>query len=166
MFDRILFTLCFICGLQVPAFVEAYRQRLSGHFDEATLQLEQYQTVANMHFQGDINQLIESFKANQEQAVVHSADIIESLLLRVDYLTKQLNGLNQEQYFNQLVHLVTNIDTQIASQTVKDYTLNIPLTVEAASTGFFIALLPALLFGLLKALTRLVVQDKKRKTFN
>ena len=42
LFDRILFTLSFILGVQIPEFMQQYTQRLSGHFDEANYQLSQF----------------------------------------------------------------------------------------------------------------------------
>ena len=37
LFDRCLFTLTFILGLQLPEFIQQYSQRLSGHLNEALL---------------------------------------------------------------------------------------------------------------------------------
>lgn len=148
LIDRCLFTLLFICGVQLPAFIQHYFQRVYGHYNEAKLQLSHYQAVADIHFQGDLSKLVESFKQNPEQAVVHSADIIEQLIVRVDYLSQQIAGLKQENYLEQIKFIVQRIDVEIAQQTIKQFTLNIPLNVEALSTGLIIAILFVLIKGI------------------
>lgn len=47
LFDRILFTVSFILGVQAPEFMQQYIQRLSGHLDEAKHQLQQFQLIAD-----------------------------------------------------------------------------------------------------------------------
>lgn len=148
LLDRCFFTLLFICGVQLPAFIQHYFQRVYGHYNEAKLQLSHYQAVADIHFEGDLLQLIDSFKQNSEQAVVHSAKVIEQLVDRVNYLSIQISGLAQESYVEQIKFLVQHLDTEIAQQTLQQFTMNIPLKVDAISTGFIFALFFVLVKGI------------------
>ncbi|GHF90821.1 DUF2937 family protein [Thalassotalea marina] len=166
LIDRCIFTLMFICGVQLPAFIQHYFQRVYGHFNEAKLQLSHYQAVADIHFQGDLSLLVESFKQNSEQAVVHSASIIEQLIQRVDYLSEQITGLKQESYLEQIKFLVQQIDIEIAQQTLTEFTLNIPLTVEALSTGLIVAFLFLLIKGTFILTGQKCYQLTSKKTHN
>ncbi len=154
LFDRIIFTLSFILGVQAPEFMQQYIQRLSGHLDEAKFQLQQFQSIADLQFNGDLVLLIERYKINSDNAIVQTGEIISSMVKRVDDFELQLSQLQHADYASQLYHFVQQIDLPMAKATLTDFQLAVPLEVGALSTGvifaFTIVLMQASVFGLFK----------------
>jgi len=139
--DRCFFTLAFIAGVQLPAFINHYIQRISGHLSEAKLQLSQFQQLADNHYQGNLATLINQYKSNNDPAIADTATVVEQLISRINYLEAQFNSLFNVEYLNQLRYFVTNIDLVIAKQTTEQFKLAIPLDVNALTTGLIFAFL-------------------------
>ena len=154
LFDRIIFTLSFILGVQAPEFMQQYIQRLSGHLDEAKFQLQQFQSIADLQFNGDLALLIERYKINSDSAIVQTGEVVSSIVNRVSGFELQLNQLQHHDYATQLYHFVQQIDLPMAKATLTDFQLAVPLEIGALSTGaifaFTILLMQASVFGLLK----------------
>ncbi|WP_286232548.1 DUF2937 family protein [Thalassotalea sediminis] len=158
--DRGLFTFFFILGIQCPAFLYQYTQQLTGHFNEAKLQLSQYQTLADLHFQGSLLQLTNHYLKNSDVVINETGKIIASLISRNEYLQFQLSGMTNASYTEQLVFFFRHVDIEIAKQTLNIFSLTVPLTLEALTTGLCIAilvvgLLQALALGLKKIFTKI-----------
>jgi len=151
IFDRILFTLSFILGVQAPEFMQQYIQRLSGHLDEAKFQLQQFQSIADLQFNGDLALLIERYKINSDHAIVQTGEIVNNMVIRVDTFELQLSQLQHHDYATQLYHFVQQLDLPMAKATLIDFQLAVPLEVGALSTGvifaFTILLLQASVLG-------------------
>lgn len=79
--DRILFTICFVIGVQAPEFIQQYIQRLSGHLNEVEYQLKQFQTIADIQFKGDLTALIHRYQANSDPAIHQTGDVVANLSL-------------------------------------------------------------------------------------
>lgn len=139
--DKCFFTLAFIVGVQLPEFINQYIQRLSGHLNEAKLQLGHFQSLAEKHYQGDITLLITNYKQNTEQSIVDMATVIENLLARVDYLQTHYLALVDHEYLKQLKQFFTHADLLLVNQTAEHFTLAIPLEINALITGITLALL-------------------------
>lgn len=139
LIDRCFFTLTFIAGVQLPAFIHHYIQQLSGHLNEAKQQLSQFQTLADQHYQGDITLLIKGYKSNGEQVIVETGTLVEQLLERVQLLTLQLEQLSQVDYLTTVFNFIKQVDITIARQTVEHFVLSIPLTSNALITGLVLA---------------------------
>ncbi|WP_286272722.1 DUF2937 family protein [Thalassotalea hakodatensis] len=141
LIDRCLFTIIFIMGIQCPAFLTQYIQQLSGRLEEAKWQLSQYQTLADMHFNGSLSKLTEHYLSNSDTIINKTGMIVNELINRRDYLTFQFTSLHNQPYLEQLWFFSTNFDDSIVQQTYTMFSLSIPLTIEALCTGFFIAIL-------------------------
>lgn len=89
--DRCIFTVVFILGVQLPEFLIQYKQRLSGHLSEANLHLVQFQNIADQHYQGNLSAMVLKYQENSEPSIVNTAEIINQLISRVEYLQQQLN---------------------------------------------------------------------------
>ncbi len=138
--DRCLFTLTFIVGVQLPEFIHQYLQRLSGHLEEAKLQLSQFSALAQSHYQGDLVLMVKSYKANSDPVIVDTGKVIEQLVDRVNYLDNHFNTLFNNDYVSQIQYFILNADLQIMQQTAKIFTLAIPLEINALATGAIVAI--------------------------
>lgn len=138
--DRCLFTVTFILGVQLPEFINQYLQRLSGHLNEAKLQLSQFDAIAQSHYQGDIALMVNSYKTNNDPVIVDTGIVIEQLVARVNYLENHFSSLFNNDYISQIQYFIFNADLQIMQQTAKIYSLAIPLEINALATGAIIAI--------------------------
>ena len=139
--DRCFFTLSFIVGVQLPEFINQYTQRLSGHLNEASLQLTKFQRLADQHYQGDLILLVKRYQANSDPVIVETATIIEQLLLRIEMLEHQLAMLIENNYFDKLQYFFINLEPSLAKATAQQFTLAIPLEINALTTGGLLAIL-------------------------
>ncbi|WP_185968089.1 DUF2937 family protein [Thalassotalea sp. PS06] len=145
IFDRIIFTLTFILGMQVPAFINAYRQRLSGHVEEAQIQLLNFQSIADKYHQGDLTQLLSAYRASTDPGVNASAELVLNLIDRIAQLKSHLGKLTEGEYIQQLYYFFIDMDSNIAKATLNDYQFSLPIELSAMATGLVVALLVTLL---------------------
>ncbi|WP_206485674.1 DUF2937 family protein [Thalassotalea sp. G2M2-11] len=162
LLDKCIFTVVFICGVQLPEFINQYSQRLSGHLNEANLQLAQFKQLAELHHQGNLHLLIRAYKQNSDPSVVDTATIIEQLVSRVNYLQQHLHNMLSPSYWQKIQQLVINGDVSIMEQTAKIFSLAIPLELTALATGAILALSVVLLKSLsIYLITRLFNADAR-----
>ncbi len=165
LIDRCLFTLMFIIGVQFPEFINQYIQRLSGHLEESKAQLLQFQSLADQYFEGNISLLVKQYKTNSDPIIIDSATVIEHLLQRTAYLENHLTLMNTPDYLNKVFYFLTNLDSQIFIKTTEFYTLAIPLSVSAVSTGFIIASLFVLSNFFCKSCYKRIFKNKKEQSY-
>jgi len=166
IFDRILFTVSFILGVQAPEFMQQYIQRLSGHLDEAKFQLQQFQSIADLQFNGDLTLMLERYQKNSDTAIVETGKVISAMVERVSGFEFQLSQLQTSDYTNQLYYFIHQIDIPMAKATLNNFQLAVPLTIGALSTGvtfaFIILILQLFLTTILKG-TYNKLTDKSSK---
>ena len=138
--DRCFFTVTFILGVQLPEFMQQYQQRLGGHLAEAQSQLAQFEVIAQQHFDGSLITMIDRYKENTEASIISTGELIELLSLRVDYLASHLTQISQTDYLNSVYQLVWHLDQQIASGTAENFSMGIPVELNALATGGALAL--------------------------
>ena len=143
--DRCIFTTTFIVGVQLPAFIIQYKHRLSGHLSEANSHLVEFQTIADLHYKGDLSAMVMKYQTNSEPSIVNTAEIINQLILRVEYLQLQLNAVMNNVYIEQVFDFILHADRAIIRDTLVDFSLTIPLELNALSTGAVIAIVGLLI---------------------
>ena len=156
LIDRCLFACLFIIGVQAPEFIQQYMQRLAGHTDESNLQLQQFQQIANINFNGELTNLINHYLANADSAIRQTGNFVSNLFDRNQLLTEQLSQLEQKDYVNKLVYFVQHANTEIAKATLNSYQMAIPLETQALVTGFCFAFGIFLLMALISGLTKII----------
>jgi len=138
--DRCFFTVTFILGVQLPELLIQYQHRLSGHLTEAKLHLLQFQTIADKHYQGDLSAMVVKYQENAEPSIVSTADVINQIITRVDYLQQQLTTIIESSYIEQIINTIMYADKMIMRQTIIEFSMAIPLSVNALSTGAVLAI--------------------------
>lgn len=159
--DRCFFTITFILGVQLPEFIQQYQQRLSGHLNEAKLQLAQFETIAQQHFDGSLVSMITRYKSNNEASIVNTGELIERLLERIQYLTAHLEQINTTNYLDSLYRFIRHLDQQIAIATAEHFSMAIPLELEAIATGAVIAITALVIKELLYIAATYPFKNKK-----
>lgn len=143
--DRVLFACIFISAVQLPEFIQQYSQRLAGHLDEAKYQLIKFQDIADLHYQGNLSQLISQYQLNSDPAIKATGQVVADLMERIALLTNQVHHLFSPDYLAKLYYFFRHFDPEIGQATLHDYQLSIPLEQNALFTGLFVAISLSLL---------------------
>ncbi len=129
LLDRLLLVCAVVAGGLVPGFIAQYRQRLGGRLDQARLDLEPWQRLADQFHHGDIQSLIQYHldsadpKFHAEGAVIRSlVDTVHQLQAAVDALYGSL--------FRQVAYLLLHADTGLARATFADWVPTFALSAE------------------------------------
>ncbi|TLU66350.1 DUF2937 family protein [Thalassotalea litorea] len=145
--DKLMFTVSCLLGMQIPAFINAYQQRLAGHLDEAHLQLQNFQSIADKYHQGDISQLLSAYRASADPGINASAELVLNLIDRIALLTSHLANLTQGDYVHQVYYFLTGMDSAIAKATLHDFQLALPMQASALATGLMLAIVSTFVFS-------------------
>lgn len=163
--DRVLFTLSFIVGAQLPEFIQQYSQRLSGHLNEASLQLQQFELIAEQWHQGNLTALITLYQQNPLPAIQETANVIINLQNRIDAYQNALINLEHNNLLQKISYFFTQMDSDIAQATYSQYILTIPLSVDTLITGGVFALVASFSYRLLcKGFAMTINQFRPRAT--
>ncbi|WP_286266919.1 DUF2937 family protein [Thalassotalea atypica] len=153
--DHAGFTLSFIVGVQLPEFIQQYTQMINGKLAEAQFHLSKFQSVANNHFNGDLQVLVERYTNNADPAIKQTGIVVSELIDRIALLSEQLSQLTEVPYMEKLYYFIVHLDLESAQLTAQHYQLAVPLTIDALLTGAlfasFIILIPRAFIALLSA---------------
>jgi hypothetical protein len=145
---KLVFVLGLLIGLQLPNFLQQYEHRLDAHYQEAKRQLQQYQDLAELYFQGDLSALLIEHEKSTVELFRTEAKVIEKLQKRVDYLQEKKNTL-QGPLVNRLYFLVTELSSPIMLETKENYNAEIALNRDSIVVGITLALICTLSLELL-----------------
>lgn len=159
--DRCFFTAIFILGVQLPEFMQQYQQRLAGHLAEAQSQLNQFEIIAQQHFDGSIITMVTRYKDNSEAAIVSTGELIERLSLRVEYLSTHLAQITQSDYLHNVYLFIWHLDNEIAKGTAEHFSMAIPLELNAIATGGTLAITALILKTITVNLIKYPFKKKK-----
>jgi len=162
LLDKIFFTFGVIVFLQLPHFIDQYTQRLGGYAESKRQQLQDYQTIANKNFKGDLSLLIESFLKASDSAVQQTGENISETKMDVFLLEDDVEKLNSNSLFSKVVYLSTNLRYDLAKGTLQSFQPGIPFNLWALLYGLIGGILFSLLFNGTTKLPRLVMRKKQK----
>jgi len=139
LLDRVLLVCAVVAGGLVPGFIAQYRQRLGGRLDQARLDLEPWQRLADQFYQGDIDKLIQFHLHSADAKIQAEGAIIRALVGSVHQLQIALDALHGN-LLQQAAYLALHADPGIARATYHDWVPTFALSTE----GILFALLFAL----------------------
>ena len=140
----VLFVCGVLIGIQVPAFVDQYAQRLEAHQLEAKLSLAEFQRDADRFFGGDISKLIRHYQQNNDPVFSAGGESIESLYQRYLLLTDALNRFRENRY-SPYLQLLLDPQQDIQVEVWQGYSYAILLKPEAIAIGLVFGLLISML---------------------
>ena len=154
LFDRLFLVTAVVAGGLVPGFVAQYRQRLGGRLDQARLDLEPWQRIADQFYHGDIEKLIQ-YHLNSKDATFHlEGSVIQSLIATVQRLQSAVDALHGS-LFHQVGYLALHADAGLMRATFTDWVPTFALSVEGVLFALLFAVGVWLLFHALWRLTGL-----------
>ncbi|HTX24519.1 MAG TPA: DUF2937 family protein [Steroidobacteraceae bacterium] len=148
LFDRLFLVGAAVAGGLVPGFISQYRERLGGRLDQARIDLEPWQRIADHFYQGDIEKLIQYHLASKDATFHSEGSVIQSLILTVERLQAAVDGLHGSLY-HQVAYLALHADPDLVRATFVDWVPTFSLTVEGLLFAVAFAVAVWLLFHVL-----------------
>ena len=150
LLDRILLIGAVVAGGLVPGFIAQYRQRVGGRLDQARLDLEPWQKIADQFHQGSLDQLIR-YHLNSSDPTFHAeGTVISAQRATVQQLQQMVDAL-QGNLFEQAGYLALHTDAGIARATYSDW---VPTFALSGDGLLFALLVGAVIWLLFHALWR------------
>lgn len=134
--DRVLAVVGGLLLAQVPAFLDAYMQRLDGHLGEAQRNIASWQEIADRVHLGDLHALAESYQAAQQPEVVEAGRKLAEDMVRLDELRAARKAIAEAPVWQRAAVFLWNMDSDIVRATAKEYVPNLPLDAESLIYGF------------------------------
>jgi hypothetical protein len=138
LLDRVLLVCAVVAGGLVPGFIAQYRQRLGGRLDQARLDLEPWQKIADQFHQGSLEKLIRYHLSSSDPTFYSEGAVIRALVATVRQLQSAVDAL-QGSLLEQLRYLALHVDAGLARATFSDWVPTLSLSAEG--------IVFALLFG-------------------
>lgn len=155
LLDRALLVGAVVVGGLVPGYIAQYRQRLGGHLDQARLDLEPWQKIADQFHQGDLHKLIQ-YHLNSTDPTFHAeGEAIQALVSAVQRLQAAVEAMHGS-LIAQTKYLLLHADPALARATLGDWVPTFALSVEGILFALSFALILWLLFHALWGLIELV----------
>ncbi len=145
LLDRLFLVGAVVAGGLVPGFIAQYRQRLGGRLDQARLDLEPWQRIADQFHQGSIEKLIQYHLDSKDPTFHSEGVVIRALVATVKQLQSAVDAL-QGSLFEQLRYLALHIDAGLARATFGDWVPTFSLSGEGLMFALLFAVAVWLLF--------------------
>ena len=163
LLDRVCFAVGVLLFMQVPHFIDQYTQRLGGFYQAQLEHLHQYQDIANNQHQGDLNKLIQEFESSHRNSVREAGANIRHLHTATESLKSEVEVLEGNNFVYKILHLVTGVHYNIASETLRIYKPGIPISVEGILCGLIGGVLLSLLFNAVMMVPKLSRKSQPQK---
>ncbi|HET7757857.1 MAG TPA: DUF2937 family protein [Steroidobacteraceae bacterium] len=148
LLDRVLLIAAAVVGGLVPGFIAQYRQRLGGRLDQARLDLQAWQRIADQFYHGDLQKLIDYHLSSTDPTFHAEGDVIRALIAAVHQLQSALDAL-QGSLLQQFAYLALHTDPALARATFSDWVPTFALSAEGLVFALAFALAIWLVFHLL-----------------
>ena len=151
LLDRVMLLCAGVAGGLAPGFIAQYRQRLGGRLDQARLDLDPWQKLADQFYQSDIDKLIQYHLASTDPRFQAEGAVIRTLVATVHQLQSAADAL-QGSLFKQAAYLLQHADPGLARATFSDWVPTFSLAPEGILFALVFALGVWLAFQLLWSL--------------
>jgi hypothetical protein len=148
LFDRLFLAGAVVAGGLAPGFIAQYRQRLGGRLDQARLDLESWQRIADQFYHGDLDKLIQYHLNSNDATFQAEGSVIQSLIVTVQQLKSAVDALHSS-LFHQVGYLMLHADPGLMRATTIDWVPTFALSIEGVLFALLFAVAVWLLFHLL-----------------
>jgi hypothetical protein len=145
LLDRVVLVSAAVAGGLIPGFIAQYRQRLGGRLDQAKLDLEPWQKLADQFYQGDIDKLIQYHLASTDATFHSEGAIIRALVTSVHQLQAAVDAFHGS-LASQAAYLALHAEPGLARATLADWVPTFALSGEGVVFALVFALLTWLVF--------------------
>jgi len=131
LLDRVLCVAGAVAFSQAPAFMQQYFQRLGGHLDEATRDLQRFQYIADAAGE-DVAAFAERTRASADQVMARLGESVADAIARVDELASAVAALRDASPWSRPFVFLEHVDVGIARAAWVDFQPAVPTTFEGA----------------------------------
>jgi len=135
-----LFAAALLAGIQVPAFVTQYEQRVDAHFSEVSQNIAGFQRTADLMFAGDLDALVNYYRNSNDAVFVSDADSVAAVVSRYRELQAEQQAMSSSS-LAQAWHIAFSSNRGLLRETTEHYSYTVPLNSEALVWGLVLALL-------------------------
>ncbi len=128
--DRIFAAVGAFVFVQFPQFISQYIQRLGGHLDEIRRVIDGYTKIAAAN-NLTLEEYIKFHLESNNIIFISTGKLINDFLERLNHLNSSMTALKSASPWNRWWVFLKEMDLNIAKQTLANYTIGIPTTIEA-----------------------------------
>lgn len=143
----IFFAVGMVIGLQVPAFVDLYAQRVNAHYLEVVANFSGFQKTADRHFKGDVEAMILHHENSGDRVFIEGGENIRGIWQRLQRFDRE-NQLMQKSLHERVWHVLTAPDRELFAETKRTYNYTIPINVDAVVYGVIAGVVIAIVFDI------------------
>ncbi len=147
LLDKIFFTVGAIVFLQLPQFIAQYTQHMGGYAASQSEQISEYQAIADLHFNGDIEAYQLRLQQNTDPAVAESAQQITKRLKSAKSIQQELAVYEQKPLWYQAPYFITHLRIDLVKGTAHNFSPGLPINLWAWGYGLVGGVLFSLLFN-------------------
>lgn len=141
----IFFAIGMVIGLQVPAFVDLYAQRVNAHYLEVVANFSGFQKTADRHFNGNVEAMIRHHENSGDKVFIEGGENIRSIWLRLQRFERE-NQLMQKGLHERVWHVLTAPDKELFSESKSTYNYTVPINADAVVYGVIAGAFVAIVF--------------------
>jgi hypothetical protein len=138
----LLFAFGLLAGVQVPAFIDAYAQRVEAHRLESAESLSGFSETARRFFAGDLDRLVAHYRTSDDPVMRSDAASVSYLVRRAALLEREWQAM-QGTWYARAWHVVSAADPKLRAETLAAFRYQIMLDPAAIAWGLSCALLLA-----------------------
>jgi len=166
LIDKVFFAVGVIVFLQLPHFIEQYTQRIGGYATSQTEQIKEYQLIADVHFNGDLQAYIQRMQQNSDPAIASAAEQIANRLDKAHSIEKELLIYEQQPLWYQVPYFMTHIRLDLAKGTAQNFAPGLPINIWAWGYGLIGGVLFSLIFNGVVKLPGFIKRRSKPQSFS
>lgn len=149
----LIFAAGLLLGIQLPAFVEQYSQRVDAHYLEVRANISGFQATADLLFAGDLDALVTYYRNSGDNVFSRDADSVALIVSRFRRLQAEQQSLAGDS-LSRVLHVIFAADPEFIDETIGQYSYTVPLNGLAILWGAVVALGFTLLLDLLMVTCR------------
>lgn len=161
-FRLLLFAAVLLAGIQVPAFIEQYEQRVDARYREVSANISGFQNTANVMFAGDLNALVDYYRNSSDAVFVSDADSVAAIVSRFRLLGAEQQAMSRSSVAKAW-HVLFASDSQLLEETTQQYSYTIPLDAAAILWGIVLALLVTICCECLLICSKVCVRRMRKR---
>lgn len=163
LFDRVLLVASVLFGGCLHSFILNYRQRIEGHLNQSQADLQQFQQIADRHFNGSLPDLIQSYSVDTTSAIQETANAVKNIWDTSEELRLVFEGL-QGNVIQQIQTMLEYYDKEKLVATWEIYQPSFTLSLDSMLMALLSAVTIWGTFMLLKSIVLTTIEAIQSKT--
>jgi hypothetical protein len=151
----------FVC-IQIPLFIEQYKQQLVGRQAELSLQVDSMRQAAKLSGK-TLEQYIQKFTTHVDLDFINQGDLMQGIVNRWHQLSDALYALQHTSTVMKPFVFVSHFNSDIAKSTFQHYSIGLPLTIEGAAYALVGVVFGYVVFYLARCLCRYLFKPTQKK---